>query len=300
MILRRIWLFLFLIQIPTLLQAQNINRTQLLQDIKFLASKELEGRKPLTEGHIKARDYVRHRFDSLGLTSQYTDHLQYFPLKNHGSEGPSGQGANVIGFIPGRESARVIVVMAHYDHLGRVGDKIFYGADDNASGTAGLLALASYFSVHKPYHSIMFVAVDAEEMGLQGARALVKDFPFPLEDVLLNINLDMISRSTQNELYAVGTKHHPQYKPILLEAAQGADVQLTFGHDEPGTGVEDWTNASDHAAFHEKDIPFIYFGVEDHEDYHKSTDTFENIDQDFYFGAVNLILECVIALDGMI
>lgn len=297
MILRRIWLFLLLFQGSYLLQAQNINRTQLLHDIRYLASEELEGRKPSTEGNKKARNYIRQRFDSLGLTSQYTDHIQYFPLQNSGSEGPSREGANVIGFIPGTESARLIVIMAHYDHLGKVGDQIFYGADDNASGTAGLLALASHFSVHKPHHSIMFVAVDAEEMGLQGARALVKDFPFPLEDVLLNINLDMISRSTQNELFAVGTKHYPQFKPVLLEAANGAKVRLSFGHDEPGTGLEDWTNASDHAAFHEQGIPFIYFGVEDHVDYHQSTDTFENIDQDFFYGAVNLILDFVLEMD---
>jgi Zn-dependent M28 family amino/carboxypeptidase len=299
MILRRIWLFLFLFQAPYLLQAQKINRTQLLQDIRYLASEELEGRKPLTQGNLKARNYIRHRFDSLGLTSQYTDHIQYFQLQGNDTEFQGGQGANVIGFIAGTESARVIVIMAHYDHLGKVGDNIFYGADDNASGTAGLLALASYFTVHKPHHSIMFVAVDAEEMGLQGARALVKDFPFPLQDVLVNINLDMISRSASNELFAVGTKHYPQFKPFLLEAAKGHPVELSFGHDEPGAGMDDWTNASDHAAFHEQGIPFIYFGVEDHVDYHKSTDTFDNIDPDFFYGAVNLILDCVLAMDDI-
>lgn len=300
MIFRITWLFLFLTHATCFLQAQNIDKPQLLNDIRFLASEELEGRKSLSEGNLKAREFIRQRFDSLGLTSQYADHTQHFSLNIPGSGASSGQGANVVGFIPGMESEKVMVITAHYDHLGKAGDGIFYGADDNASGTAGLLALAAYFSRNRPSNSIMFVAVDAEEMGLQGARALVKDFPFPLEDVLLNINLDMISRSEQNELYAAGTGHYPQFKPVLQEAAKGAEVDLAFGHDEPGTGSDDWTHASDHAAFHEQGIPFIYFGVEDHMDYHKTTDRYENIDQDFFYGAVNLILDCIRAVDELI
>jgi acetylornithine deacetylase/succinyl-diaminopimelate desuccinylase-like protein len=297
MILLRIWLSLFFIPGPLFLYAQNIDREQLLQDISYLASEELEGRRPNTEGSLKARDFIRQRFDSLGLTSQFKDYTQFFSMANIGGEDSVGQGANILGFIPGEESAKLIVIMAHYDHLGKSGDKIYYGADDNASGTAGLLALASFFSENRPSYSMMFAAVDAEEMGLLGARALVKDFPFPLEDVLVNINLDMISRSEKMEIFAVGTTHYPKFKPILEKASRGHKVSLQFGHDEPGTASEDWTKASDHAAFHEQGVPFIYFGVEDHEDYHKSSDKFENIDQEFFYQAVNLILKCVRAID---
>ena len=292
---RRNWLSLLFITLPLLLSAQRIDKKVLLQDIKYLGSEELAGRKPLTQESLMAREYIKQRFDSLGLTSQYADFTQFFSLKGNGEK--QGKAANIIGFIPGQESSKIIVITAHYDHLGREGDKTFYGADDNASGTAGLLALAAYFSVNKPRHSIMFAAVDAEELGLLGARALVKDFPFPLENVLLNINMDMISRSEKGELYAAGTIHYPELLPLLKESSESAKINLKFGHDQPGTGSDDWTNASDHAAFHEKGIPFIYFGVEDHQDYHKSTDTYENIDPEFFYHAVELIVKCVETFD---
>jgi Zn-dependent M28 family amino/carboxypeptidase len=177
------------------------------------------------------------------------------------------------------------------------GDSIFNGADDNASGTAALITLAEYFSKNRPIHSMMFVALDAEEMGLKGAKALVDDFPYPLEQILLNVNMDMVSRSDKNELYASGSYHNPQFKPILEKASAGSNPKLILGHDVPGTGREDWTKSSDHGVFFDKKVPHLYFGVEDHEDYHKPSDEFENIQPEFFINAVNLILKCVIALD---
>lgn len=298
---RRTFFFLVFMALPWILVAQESDKNLLLSDLRYLASDELEGREPLTAGSIKARDFIKHRFDSLGITSQYRDYEQYFTLRGDRGQGPVlGQTANVIGFIPGEKSDKIIVVTAHFDHLGKKRGRIYNGADDNASGTAGLMALAAYFSRNKPRCSILIAALDAEEMGLQGARALVKDFPFPLEEVLLNVNMDMISRSDKNEIFAVGTRHYPQFRQVLEESAQGAEIHLRFGHDAPGTGRDDWTNASDHAAFHEKGIPFVYFGVEDHEDYHKTTDTYENVDHEFYHHAVNLIIRAVRDLDESI
>lgn len=298
MIQRSVLLFLLFLSVPCILFAQESDRISLLRDIEYLASDELEGRKPLTEGSRKAQEYIKTRFANLGLTSQFRDYSQFFDLKERrGEGGVVGKATNIIGFIPGEQSKKLIVITAHYDHLGTKEEEIFNGADDNASGTAGLLALAEYFSKNKPQTSILFAALDGEEMGLQGARALVRDFPFPLEDVLLNINLDMISRSEKNELYAAGTYHYPQLISSLDRASKEAEVTLRLGHDKPGTGADDWTNASDHAAFHEKGIPFVYFGVEDHKDYHKATDTYDRIDQVFYYNAVNLIVRCVKELD---
>lgn len=290
----KILVLLLFILLPPLLNAQAIERKKLINDLKYLASDELAGRAPLTEGNLQARQYIRDRFEELGLTSQYDDFTQYFHFK---AEKEIENAANIIGFIPGKTSNKIIVITAHYDHIGTREGKIYNGADDNASGTAALLALAEYFSKNAPKHSIIFAALDAEEMGLQGAKALVRDFPFPLEQVLLNINMDMISRSDKNELYASGTQHYPQLKPILEMAAADQKVSLKFGHDIPGTGHDDWTHASDHAAFHAKNIPYVYFGVEDHEDYHKSTDTFDKINQQFYYHSVNLVLQCTIELD---
>ncbi|WP_089238622.1 M28 family peptidase [Belliella buryatensis] len=277
--------------------AQKIDQEQLIKDIQYLASEELEGRKPLSEGSLKARAYIKERFKILGLSSQYDDYTQFFEFTNRRENKTYENAANIIGFIPGSESDKIIVIMGHYDHLGKRGEEAFLGADDNASGTAAMMALAGYFAENRPKHSMMFVALDAEEMGMQGARTLVNDFPFELEQVKVNINMDMVSRNGDNELYAVGTHHYPFLKPSLERASAGKSPFLKFGHDIPGSGREDWTNASDHAQFHQKGVPFIYFGVEDHPDYHTPRDTFENIQPEFFKGAVELILACVLALD---
>ncbi|MCH7401367.1 M28 family peptidase [Belliella kenyensis] len=280
-------------------QAQQVDHDQLIADIKYLASEELEGRKPLSEGSLKARKYIKERFQSLGLTSQYTDYTQYFDFTNRRDGRTYQKAANIVGFIPGTETEKIIVIMGHYDHLGQRGEEMILGADDNASGTAAMMALAGYFAKNKPKHSMMFVALDAEEMGMQGARALVADFPFPLEQVRVNINMDMVSRNDDNELYAVGTHHYPFLKPSLERVAEGRLFpKLMFGHDVPGSGSQDWTNASDHAQFHQKGVPFIYFGVEDHPDYHTARDIFENIQPEFFKAAVDLILASLIAFDS--
>jgi Zn-dependent M28 family amino/carboxypeptidase len=291
------FLALLIIMVPGFLFGQKISKEQLLGDIKYLASQELEGRKPLSEGSMKARTFIKERFASLGMSSQYPDYTQYFDFQNQREGKLYENAANIVGFIPGSNTDKLIVIMAHYDHLGRHGENLFLGADDNASGTAAVLALATYFSENRPSHSMMFVALDAEEMGHHGAKALVADFPFDLEQVVLNINLDMISRNKDNQIYAVGTYHSPFLKPLISEVSTGRSPKLLFGHDIPDTGRNDWTRASDHAQFHDKGIPFIYFGVEDHEDYHRPTDTFENIQPEFYTGAVELILDIIIALD---
>ncbi|WP_373494956.1 M28 family peptidase [Aquiflexum sp.] len=291
------FLAVILIMVPITLFGQKINKGQLLKDIQYLSSEELEGRKPLSEGSLKARSYIKERFASLEMSSQYPDYTQYFDFQNRREGKLYENAANIIGFIPGSESDKLFVVMAHYDHLGRQGDNILFGADDNASGTAAVLAIAAYFSENRPSHSMMFVALDAEEMGHQGAKALVEDFPFSLDQVVLNINMDMISRNDDNEIYAVGTYHSPFLKPLISEVSDGRNPALIFGHDEPSLGRNDWTRASDHAQFHDRGVPFIYFGVEDHKDYHKPTDTFENIQPEFYIDAVVLILDIIIALD---
>ncbi|QDH78477.1 M28 family peptidase [Echinicola soli] len=286
-------LMLFILS-PLCVSGQKIDRSQLMEDFQFLASDALAGRAPLTEGSMKARALIKSRFEALGLTSQYDDYTQLFSF---GDETKIENAANIVGFVPGTVSGKIIVITAHYDHLGVKDGKIYNGADDNGSGTAALLAMAAYFAENRPMHSMIFAALDAEEMGLQGAKALVRDFPFPLDQIILNVNMDMISRSDKNEIYACGTHHYPQLKPILENAAEHSKVQLKFGHDLPGTGHDDWTSASDHAPFHAKGIPFIYFGVEDHPDYHRDTDTFDKVNQDFYFHVVQLILNSVAHLD---
>ncbi|MBN7814509.1 M28 family peptidase [Algoriphagus pacificus] len=292
--------FLFYLSTFTGLQAQQVDKKSLLNNLEYLSSDDFKGRKTGTEENLRARKYLIEKFNEIGLTTHYKNHEQVFSFESRRNPEPI-EGVNVEGFVAGSESRKLIVITAHFDHvgIGRAveGDSIYNGADDNASGTAALLALAEYFKKNRPKHSMIFIALDAEEMGLQGARALVNDFPFPLEDIVLNINMDMISRNENGELYASGTYQNPTFKPILEAASRGQKPSLKFGHDLPNTGRDDWSKSSDHGAFLEKGVPHIYFGVEDHKDYHKPSDEFGNIQPDFYFDAVNLILKCAIALD---
>lgn len=283
--------------------SQKIDKEPLLTHLEYLSSDQLAGRSTLSEGSLLARNYILEHLTKLDLMEPlYPDFIQYFSFENSRRKQTYEDASNIVGLIPGSETNKVIVITAHYDHVGigktnSEGDSIYNGADDNASGTAALLVLADYFSKNRPKHSILFAALDAEELGLRGAKALLEDFPYPMEQIVLNINMDMISRNDQNEIYASGTYHNPYLKPILEKAAANSNPTLKFGHDVPGTGREDWTKSSDHGAFFDKKVPHIYFGVEDHKDYHKPSDEFRNIDSEFFINSTNLILKCILALD---
>ena len=283
--------------------AQKINSQHLLDHLEYLSSDELAGRSTLSEGSLKARKYILDNLTSLDLIEPlYPDYTQYFSFENNRSKKTYEDAVNIVGLIPGSQTNKVIVITAHYDHVGvgktnSSGDSIFNGADDNASGTAALLVLADYFSKNRPKHSLIFAALDAEELGLRGAKALLEDFPYPMDQIVLNVNMDMISRNDQNEIYASGTYYNPHLKSILERASGNSKPMLKFGHDVPGSGREDWTKSSDHGAFFDKKVPHIYFGVEDHKDYHKQSDEFKNIQPEFFVNATELILNCILALD---
>jgi Zn-dependent M28 family amino/carboxypeptidase len=295
-------LFLFLFQpaktqqIQPVPESQLINAKQLLQDLETLSSDRMEGRRVGTPGGAKAREYVVRRFKETGVQAFKESYVQPFDFTNRNNE--KIQGANVVGFVRGKKNPeRYIVVSAHYDHLGIRNGEIYNGADDDASGTSALFAFAEYFSKNRPANSIIFVAFDAEEAGLQGARKFVEQLPVKKEFVLLNVNMDMIAHNDRNELYASGTRHYPYLKTFLEPIAKGATVKLLLGHDAPNPPQDDWTNQSDHYAFHQAKIPFIYFGVEDHKDYHKPTDDFKNINQAFYVRAAETILTTIKSFD---
>lgn len=269
---------------------------RLLRDIQTLSADDMEGRSADRPTMVKARDYVEKRFKEAGLEPIGKTFRQEFEIKQRGSNEVL-RGANFVGKIKGKKKTdKYIVITAHYDHVGIEDGQIYNGADDNASGTAALFAIASYFKKHKPEHSLIFAAFDAEEKGLAGSRHFVTNLPVEKESVLLNINMDMISRNDKNELYAVGTYHYPQLKPAIEAAAKKAKIILLTGHDDPKLGRDDWTNQSDHASFHREKIPFIYFGVEDHKDYHRPTDDFASIQPEFYVRAVETIIDVAKAL----
>jgi len=274
--------------------AQNIDRKTLLSDVETLSADKYEGRKTGTPGNFMAADYIINRFKELGLESYNKDFKHPFIFRNRRNE--EIKGVNLIGYIKGK-SDRVIVISAHYDHVGINNSEIFNGADDNASGVAAILSVAKYFTENKPKNTLLFIAFDAEEMGLQGAYSFLKA-PNPTKELIkLNINLDMVSHNDKSELFAAGTYKTPIIKDIMQNADKNTGITIRFGHDEPNTGKDDWTMQSDHGPFAKENIPFVYFGVEDHDDYHKPSDDFVNINPDFFYSASNAILKSIIRLD---
>ncbi|HVF51766.1 MAG TPA: M28 family peptidase [Pyrinomonadaceae bacterium] len=275
-----------------------IDAGQLLRDVQALADDRMQGRKTDTEGGARARAYVVEAFKRSGVEPFGASYLRPFEF-SYPKQTAVHHGVNIVGQIRGRaRPERYLVVTAHYDHLGVVDKKIYNGADDNASGVAALLAVAKYFREHPPAHSIIFAALDAEEDSGAGGRWFVRSPPVEQRAIVLNVNLDMVSHNERNELYAAGAAHYPFLKPYLDEIAARAPVRLLLGHDRPvPSSKDDWTQQSDHAAFHAAKIPFVYFGVEDHANYHKPSDDFKTITPRFFVSAVETILSAVRVFD---
>jgi len=267
---------------------------QLLTDVRILSSDAYQGRRTGTKGAEMSRSYISGRLKKLGLKSfsGYSNYEQAFKAKE--KDGSFSDGKNLIAYIPGKTD-QVIVLSAHYDHLGVVKNEIFNGADDNASGVAGLLKMAAWYAKAKPENTLVFAFFDAGELEWQGSKYFVDHAPVSLEKILLDVNLDMISHNDQNILYVAGTLKNPKLTPFLTYTNQ--ELKIRRGHDNPKQGVEDWTNQSDQGAFNAKKIPFLYFGVEDHKDYHKESDEYANINPDFLMSTSNAILEIVDNID---
>ena len=286
-----------------------INEKALLENIKILAHDSLEGRKFSKPGNYKAQKYISNQFKKIGLekvdSESYIQEFPYtfsgkrrqrmFPVKNVKTDlsnviDTTVYGGNVVGKISGNTD-KTIVITGHLDHLGIRNGNIYNGADDDASGTAALFAIAKYFKENKPNNTLIFAAVDAEEIGSLGADYWLKNYK-QKQNILLNINMDMIAHNDSLRLFASGTYHYPTLKKYLKDIE--SPINLLFGHDNPNNKEEDdWTFSSDHRIFHKENIPFIYFGVEDHKDYHKPTDTYENINREFYVEAVKLIIQSI-------
>lgn len=258
-----------------------------LDDVRILSADDMAGRGVETEGSAKARAYIRDRFEQMGLT--VVDQPFAFTRRRDGKE---VHGVNLIARIDGTQAGgKVIVVSAHYDHLGTRDGVIYNGADDNASGVAGLLAVAESFRAAPPKHTILLVAFDGEEAGLRGARAFVESPPVPLSDMGLNVNFDMLSKNAKGEIYASGGSQFAWLKTRLDRLAKKAPVTLLLGHDTDADGADNnWTSQSDQGAFAARGVPWVYFGVEDHPEYHQPTDDYATIPQPFFKGVVTTVV----------
>lgn len=271
----------------------NIDSTTLINHLAYLSSAAMEGRETATPGNQQAREYIVKILDSLKLSKVGDSYLQSFPFGVNNKEG-----VNIVGMIKGYQyENNYIAITAHYDHLGTRDGNIYYGADDNASGTAALLAMAQYFKQHPPKHSLLFVAFDAEEKGLVGSKYFVSHCPVPLSAIMLNVNMDMVSRNDSNEIFATGTSHYPFLKKYVDSIQPFTPVNIRFGHDGGKPGSDDWTNQSDHFPFHQNNIPYLYFGVEDHADYHRPSDTFDKVNKSFYYRVCAMIAGVASLLD---
>jgi hypothetical protein len=271
-----------------------LDSARLMSDIAALAADSMEGRKIGTVGGARARAFLVRAFARIGLTPMRGGFAQAFVASRAGEL----HGANVVGMIRGAKHAdRSLVVSAHYDHLGVRDGVIYNGADDNASGAAAVLAIAEWFKAHPPDHSIVFALFDGEEEGLLGSRAFLGSPPVAIAAVVADVNLDMVSRNVKGELYAAGASVNPAMKPLLDGVAAIAPVTLLLGHDT-GFGESNWIQQSDQGPFAARKIPFVYFGVEDHPDYHKPGDKVERIQPGFYYGCARTVAEFVRRLDA--
>jgi hypothetical protein len=282
---------------PDPLAALAADSALILEDLRYLSSDELQGRAVGTEGSRLARARLAESFAGAGLQPLAGGYEHPFQFTRRG-ETAERTGVNVLAVRPGpARPGRVIVVSGHYDHVGVRNGEVYNGADDNASGAVGLTALARALRGVPLRHTLVFAAFDAEESGLRGARAFVAEPPVPLDSVDVNLNLDMVAR-TAGVLWAGGASHWRALRPILEEAAARAPVQIRLGHDRPGAPEgDDWTGQSDHKAFHDAGIPWVYLGVEDHPDYHRPTDDFERVVPSEYMDALRAALLTLLALD---
>jgi len=292
----------FLLSAPLLLwacspAAPQADMETALRVFETLSADDMEGRATGTPGGLRAQNYLRGEIAKMNVFDQTDDFaFTYVPRKDAPEITLSGVNLNGLIDIDDDDKDSLLVITAHYDHLGVHKGEIYNGADDNASGSAALFAIAQSFKVTPPKHDVLFIWLDAEERGFGGAGEYLESVQNFEGRSVFNMNLDMVSQS-ESELYMAGAYHLPALKPLLEKAAKGTGLSLRFGHDRPEDGENDWTLQSDHGVFHKVSIPFAYFGVEDHSHYHRPTDSFDTVPLAFYESSVQTLINVAHILD---
>jgi hypothetical protein len=277
---------IFLLLLTTALTAsgQAIRPERLQQHVDVLAADSLEGRGTGTRGERLAARYLEEQFRAYGLSPRGTEGTfqQPFDLSiPYEGTRHAATARNVVAYLD-NGAAKTIVVGAHYDHLGRGYQSgslapqekgtIHNGADDNASGTAGLLELAGYLAGNnvRERHNFLFIAFSGEELGLLGSKYFVDNPTEPLDRISFMVNLDMIGRFSPDKGVTIGGwGTSPAWGQLIPDLArqQGMKYQV----DSAGVG------ASDHTSFYLKGIPVLFFFTGVHTDYHKPSDDPEKI-----------------------
>lgn len=284
---------------PALRQAQ--------VDVVYLSSDLLEGREAGTVGERMAADYIAARFAEIGLKpagskgSWYNDfNFKYQTNPHGGGESEARQGINVVGYIDNKAKTTV-VLGAHYDHLGygnfgsrHTGEPAIHnGADDNASGVAGLLLLADHLKNNSKArkNNYLFVAFSAEELGLIGSKVFASDsLLFDRTRTNYMLNMDMIGRLNAERVLAVnGAGTSPLWKEALQTINTGG---ITVKTSDSGVGP------SDHTSFYLQDLPVLHFFTGQHEDYHKPEDDAERINFQGIKDITDLMIRLIEQLDS--
>ncbi len=254
--------------------------------VDYLASEELQGRGPGSEGFYKAADFIVEQFKNAGLLPG-ADDGSYLQTWNDviDAKGSKASISNIIGIIPGTNpdlKDQSVILCAHYDHLGfgwpdvHKGDegKIHFGADDNASGIAVMIELANLLGkTLKPQRTVIFVAFTSEESGLLGSKYYVQNMKrFPADKVIGVLNFDTIGRLGENKLLVLNSSSAREWKFIFMGASYVTGVESEM--------VTQDIDASDQRSFIEIGIPGVQFTSGANKDYHRPTDTPGKIDAD--------------------
>ncbi len=255
----------------------SISDQELSAHVFFLSSDELEGRAAGSPGCNVAAEYLASELHRVGAKPAGDDGT-YFQNFKHGELAVKNVAAVIPGTDPGL-AREIVVVGAHYDHVGRgnfgslggpaAKGQIHNGADDNASGTSAVLELAEAFSMLPSRRTILFLLFTGEEMGLVGSKYYCDHPLFPLEDTVAMLNMDMIGRSVDGYLFIGGMGTSPAWKPLIEEftAGQHFKLELKDGGKAP----------SDNSSFYSKNVPVLFFFTNVHEDYHRPGDDWEKV-----------------------
>lgn len=294
-------LFVFLL-LQTYTPAQTISEANLKKHIKFLASDKLKGRGTGTQQELTAANYIATDFKKIGLEPKGNLNSYYYsykfkkPANPHDTVGGESISAlDVVGYLD-NHAPTTVIIGAHFDHLGLGYDhnsldanpegKIHNGADDNASGTAGVMELARYFSSNKRSEKVnfLFICFSGEELGLFGSKKFCENPTIDFSTVDYMINMDMIGRLNDSTkkliIYGVGTA--PDWVPMIDRLSSPFSIKK----DSSGIGPSDQTS------FYLKDIPVLHFFTGQHADYHKPSDDFQKIN----YPGERMVLEYIIRI----
>lgn len=267
-----------------------ISESKLKEQLKVIAADSMQGRDTGSEGIRKAAQYIVNQYKQQGVTHppQAQGWFQTVPrayMRNRFNDSD-----NIWAFIEGSEKPEeILVISAHYDHIGFKGETIFNGADDNGSGTVAVMELARVFQKAaqegaRPKRSVLLLHVTGEERGLYGSAYYAHNPLYPLENTIANINIDMIGRvgefhNNGNYIYVIGSDRLSTDLHNLNEEVNNKYIGLflDYKYNDRKDPMMIYYR-SDHYNFAKNGIPAIFFFNGLHPDYHKETDTVEKID----------------------